>query len=61
MTGNMFGWFRDFADPEIARLGAVPGPQLGRAATDVGGCVAERPTASTGSRGVAGPTDPMAY
>jgi len=26
----MFGWFHDFADPEIAGIEAVPGPSLGQ-------------------------------
>ena len=32
----MFSWFRGFADPEIARLEAVPGLLPGRATTEPG-------------------------
>ena len=30
----MFGWFHDFADPEIAGIEAVPGPLPGCATTE---------------------------
>jgi hypothetical protein len=32
----MFGWFHDFADPEIAGIEGVPGPSLEQLLTFVG-------------------------